>query len=213
MLLKLSNLHSGRYQYTQDLLALEQAGRARSLALNIGRAASPLRSQAWEAGLLSYPDQQFGQFLLRGIRDGFRIGARELGGRQSSKRNLQSAYEHPQIIRDYLAREESLGRIHRLSPQDLSTLPLIQVNPFGVIPKRHQPNKWCLIVDLSSPAGKSVNDAIDRDLCSIAYTSIDNAVSFIQALGPGCLPAKLDLREAYRAVPIHPQDRPLLAMQ
>ena len=161
LLLKLSNLHSGRYQYTQDLLALEQAGRARSLALSIGRAASPLHPQAWEAGLLSYPDQQFAQFLLRGIRDGFRIGARELGGRQSSKRNLQSAYEHPQIIRDYLAREESLGRIHRLSPQDLSTLPLIQVNPFGVIPKRHQPNKWRLIIDLSSPTGKSVNDAID----------------------------------------------------
>ena len=43
--------------------------------------------------------------------------------------------------------------------------------------------------------------------------SIDNAVSFIQALDPGCLLAKLDLREAYRAVPIHPLDRPLLGMQ
>ena len=160
---------------------------------------------------MSYPDQQFGQFLLRGIRDGFRIGARELGGRQSSKRNLQSAYEHPQIIRDYLAREESLGRIHRLSPQDLSTLPLIQVNPFGVIPKRHRPNKWRLIVDLSLPTGKSVNDAIDRDLCSIAYMSIDNAVSFIQALGPVCLLAKLDLSEAYRAVSANPPPGPSAA--
>ena len=117
------------------------------------------------------------------------------------------------MIRDYLASEEWLGRIHRLSPQDLSTLPLIQVNPFGVIPKCHRPNKWRLVVDLSSPTGKSVNDAIDRDLCLIANTSIDNAVSFIQALGPGCLLAKLDLREAYRAVPIHLQDRLLLAMQ
>ena len=42
---------------------------------------------------------------------------------------------------------------------------------------------------------------------------MDDAVSFIQALGAGCLLAKLNLREAYRAVPIHPQDRPLLAMQ
>ena len=85
--------------------------------------------QAWEAGLLCYPDQQFAQFLLRGIRDGFRIGAWELGGRQSSERNLQSAYEHPPIVRDYLARKESLGHIHCLSPQDLSTLPLIQDQP------------------------------------------------------------------------------------
>ena len=203
----------GHYRYTEDLLALEQAGQARARAHSIGRAASPLHPQAWEAGLASYPDQQFAQFLLRGIRDGFRIGAREHSRCQSSKRNLQSAYKHPQIIRDYLAREEQLGRIHRLSPQELSTLLQLQVNPFGVIPKRHRPNKWRLIVDLSSPHGKSINDAIDRDLCSISYTSIDSAVSFIQALGPGCLLAKLDLREAYRAVPIHPLDRPLLGMQ
>ena len=177
-----------------------------------GLTASPLHPQAWEAGLANYPDQQFAQFLLRGIRDGFCIGAREHSRCQSSKCNLQSAYEHPQIIRDYLAREERLGRIHCLSPQELSTLPQLQVNPFGVNPKR-RPNKWCLIVDLSSPLGKSINDAIDRDLSSITYRSIDNAVSFIQALGLGCLLAKLDLREAYRAVPIHPLDCPLLGMQ
>ena len=145
LLLRLSNLHTGRYHYMEDLLALEQARRTQAPAHSIGRAASPLHSQAWEAGFSTYPDQQFAQFLLRGIRDGFRIGAQEHGRHQSSKRNLQSAYEHPQIIRDYLAREERLGRIHRLTPQELSTLPQLRVNPFGVIPKRHRPGKWRLI--------------------------------------------------------------------
>ena len=51
------------------------------------------------------------------------------------------------------------------------------------------------------------------NLISITYMSIDNAVSFIQKLSPGCLLAKLDLRKACRAVPIHPLDRPLLGMQ
>lgn len=35
-----------------------------------------------------------------------------------------------------------------------------EVSLFGVIPKRNQLNKWGLIVDLSSPEGHTVNDAI-----------------------------------------------------
>ena len=38
-------------------------------------------------------------------------------------------------------------------------------------------------------------------------------VSFIRVLGKGCLLAKLDLKEAYRAVPVHPSDQRLLAVR
>ena len=93
------------------------------------------------------------------------------------------------------------------------SLPLLRISPFGVIPKRNRPGKWRLIVDLSSPEGHSVNDELDRALCSIQYSSIDDAVQIIRRLGPGTLLAKLDLREAYRVVPVHPEDRPRLGMQ
>ena len=33
--------------------------------------------------------------------------------------------------------------------------------------------KWRLVVDLSSPKGNTVNDGIDRDLCSLTYLMID----------------------------------------
>ena len=97
-----------------------------------------------------------------------------------------------------------------LSPSHDSS---IQLSPFGVIPKKNKPNKWHLIVDLSSPKGRSVNDAISKELCSIAYVSLDDAVAWIQSLGRGCMLAKLDLREAYRAVPFHPSDQHLLGVQ
>ena len=71
-------------------------------------------------------------------------------------------------------------------------------------------NKWCLIVDLSSPKGCSVNDGIGSSFCSLSY---DDAVSLLHTLGKGALMAKLDLKDAYRVVPVHPQDRPLLGMQ
>ena len=37
-------------------------------------------------------------------------------------------------------------------------------------------------------------------------------MQFVRTLGKGCLLAKLDLRQAYRAVPAHPSDRRLLAV-
>ena len=87
------------------------------------------------------------------------------------------------------------------------------LSPVGVIPKHNRPDKWRLIVDLLSPNGVSVNDNLDRAQCSIKYTSIDDAVAILRNLGRGALMAKLELKDAYRIVPIHPQDRPLLGMR
>ena len=47
----------------------------------------------------------------------------------------------------------------------------------------------------------------------MAYANLDHAVMMLQSLGKGCLLAKLDLKEAYRAVPIHPSNQRLLAIQ
>lgn len=41
----------------------------------------------------------------------------------------------------------------------------------------------------------------------------DDAMRIIQGLGIGALMAKLDLKDAYRIVPVHPDDRPLLGMR
>ena len=87
------------------------------------------------------------------------------------------------------------------------------LNRFGVIPKGHQKDKWWLILDLSYPTGHSVNDGIELELCSLSYTSVDHAAGLIIAQGGGTLQAKLDLKSAYRMVPVHPEDRQLLGMK
>ena len=48
--------------------------------------------------------------------------------------------------------------------------------------------------------------------CFCTLASVDKAVQLIQSLGKGCLMAKLDLQEAYRAVPTHPSDQRLLGV-
>ena len=112
---------------------------------------------------------------------------------------------------DYLRREEYLGRICRVRKADLGSRHMI--SPVGVIPKHNRPGKWRLIVHLSAPEGNSVNNGISSELSSVCYASIDDAVFFIRHLGGGCLLAKLDLMEAYRAVQVHPSDQPLLAVK
>ena len=86
----------------------------------------------------------------------------------------------------------------------------IHTSSFGVIPKRHQYNKWRLIIDLSSPRGRSVNDGIDRSMSLLAYILVADIASAILSLGPGSLLAKSDVKHAYRQ---NPDDRPLLGMR
>ena len=42
---------------------------------------------------------------------------------------------------------------------------------------------------------------------------MDNAVSIIQHLGQGTQLVKMDLKDAYRIIPVHPQDHHLLGIQ
>ena len=99
-----------------------------------------------------------------------------------------------------------------IGPLELDSWPKAHVSRFGVIPKNHRPGEWRLIVDLSHPAGTSVNDGIEPELCTVNYTSVDVAVRMIRMRGLGTLMAKVDVESAYRIIPVHPTDRLLLGM-
>ena len=144
---------------------------------------------------------------------GFRIGydySKQQGLPTQLRRNMMSAHQNPQVIEAYLESELRKGRI--IGPFSRECIPDVRVSPFGVIPKS-KPGTWRLITNLSSPEGSSVNDGIDKSLCSIRYMSVDDVFNLVKALGKGTLLAKLDLKEAYRVVPVHPEDRPLLGVE
>ena len=123
---------------------------------------------------------------------------------------MRSVSEHPDVIDAYLSAELAARRL--AGPFDSPPWPSLHISPFGVIPKNHQPGKWRLILDLSSPAGRSVNDGIPKAPFSLHYVSVDDAIRALVDLGPGALMAKFDVQAAYRNVPIHPHDRFLLGM-
>ena len=125
---------------------------------------------------------------------------------------MHSAIENVSVVQDYLKKEMSLGRI--LGPVPPEAIPMgTQLSPFGVIPKSSQPGKWHLIVDLSSPESRSVNDCIEPELCSLQYLRLDDVITEVVRLGQGAQLAKLDIESAYRMIPVHPGDRHLLTVQ
>lgn len=64
---------------------------------------------------------------------------------------------------------------------------------------------------MSFPRGDSINDGTALDLCSVRYTSLDEAVKILQTCGVGALMAKADIVLAFLLLPVHPDDYCLLA--
>ena len=58
-----------------------------------------------------------------------------------------------------------------------------------------------------------MNDAIDPRLCSLKYVTVDQVTKKAMQLGIGSLIAKIDIKSAYRFIPVSPLDRHYLGMQ
>ena len=100
-----------------------------------------------------------------------------------------------------------------MGPFGKAVAPKVHINRFGVIPKKHQPGKWRLISDLSYPEGRSVNDLITPKWCSLSYISVEQVATEALLKGKGALIAKIDVKSAYRLIPVYPGDRKWLGME
>ena len=77
------------------------------------------------------------------------------GQYESAKHNMLSAKENPEVAQGSL--EDKCSKRCVLGPFPPQAVLEVHISRFGVIPKKGV-NKWCLILDLSSPDGSSVND-------------------------------------------------------
>jgi len=149
------------------------------------------------------------RWLIQGFSEGFRIGYSWQGtvNLKSSGRNMLSAGSHKDVVCTHLKGELQEGRVACCGPMGMAKELNIPVSPFGIIPKKGRPNQWKLILDLSAPENHSVNDGIPKNWCSLQYLDV---VEQIVHLGPVALLGKM---EAYRNIPVSPNDIRLLSMQ
>ena len=203
-------IQSGVYRYTGDLLSLDYCPVLPVLSHALLQVVTiSLNVSVWQAALAVHPDSIYRDFIISGLTEGFQIGFKCDQRLFSSKSNMRSAILNPAVIDEYLTKERAAGRfIGPLSPEVD-----VHLSHFGVIPKGHIPGKWRLITDLSYPPGLSVNDGIDNELCSLKYVTVDIVAGMVAMLGPASLMAKVDIQSAYRLIPVHPDDCPLLGVR
>lgn len=59
-----------------------------------------------------------------------------------------------------------------------------------------------MITHISYPSDRRINDFIDPDLCTVQYAFFDGVVDMITNLGRGALIGKMDVKNAFRLIPI-----------
>ena len=186
---------TGAFRYTNDLIELDRIssrGAQQQVQERLLGIITPLVLEHWESMLASHPDRKFVRYILQGIHDGFRIGFDGSKPVGSARKNMMSAIEHPGVVSDYLKKEMERGVL--LGSFEKVLVPGVVTSRFGMIPKSGQNGKWRLIVDLSYPEGRSVNDRISSNWCSLNYVRVDNVVKRLLELGVGAEMAKLDIR-------------------
>ncbi len=161
----------GQYVYMAHLLAIDKNLPVRDV-LETRRIpewdhiVTPMRADEWDRLLSEHPDRRYHTYLVKGLREGFRIGFSYESSRcLGAGSNMKSALERPAVIDQFVSAELAAKRI--LGPVEPDIASLINVNWFGLVPKGHVPDKWRLIVDLSFPQGGSVNDGVNSELCSL----------------------------------------------
>ena len=123
--------------------------------------------------------------------------------------NAATARTFSEALSSSIAQEISL--FHSVGPFPSPPFPNMVISSLGVRPKKN--GKFRIIMDLSRPFFYSVNDYIDRDCYSMQYCRVDDAVNHLCSVGPGAVMAKLDVKHAFRLIPVRSEDWHLLGYQ
>ena len=165
---------------------------------------SPLiNRQTLELLLSGYHDKHF---VIEGFLHGFKL---HYTGQciSSFLNNHASAERNVNILQQKINHEIHLGRV--AGPFNAPPFHPFIVSPLGLVPKK-EPDTYRIIHDLSAPKGYSVNEHIADEFVTVSYEIFDYVISLIQSIGYGCLMAKADIKDAFRLLPISPEDYKLL---
>lgn len=169
---------------------------------------TPVSSKALSLWLSGY-DKDEANFLVSGFDKGFSVGY--MGPhRERTSHNLKSCEDFPEVVKQKIAKEVEQNRI--AGPFVTPPLPCLQISPIGVVPKKES-GSYRLIHHLSYPPGDSINSYIPDIMKTVSYATIDDAIHIITSLGSSCYMAKCDIANAYRNLPICPEDHSLLGFK
>ena len=148
------------------------------------------------------------ELLSNGFNYGFPL---HYEGPQDSScaKNLLSAIQNPEAVDAKLDKEIAA---HRIAGSYCSPpFPHFRISPLGLVPKKTE-SEFRLIHHLSFPQGSSLNDGISSEFTSVSYATVEDAIHTIRTVGHSCFMAKTDIKNAFRIIPMQPQDYNLLGI-
>ena len=148
--------------------------------------------------------------LTQGFTFGFDLGFRGRPNSVLNVKNLTSCSDYPEAVDRAIDKEVQAGRF--LGPLEQLPFDEFQINPVGLVPKK-APGEFRMITNLSSPRGQSINDGILDEFVHISYSTLEDAVRLICKCGPSPFLAKLDIKHAFRLIPIKPSQHNLLCFR
>jgi hypothetical protein len=170
------------------------------------KASTPVNIDRLEYELTNYPDKDVRHYLLNGLRHGFHTGLQELPTQSLECKNLRSALNQPMVVDELLQREVDKG--YFIGPFDHPPFDVYRISPLGIAETKYSKKKR-LIMDLSAPHDheqrQSLNSLVDKELFSLKYVRIDDAIAKIRLYGKGSKMCCTDIVDAFKLIGIDPQ--------
>ena len=137
---------------------------------------------------------------MDGLVHGFDIGFTGIS-QSTLQKNLLSARQNAQGVDIAIMKE--LQRGHTSGPFSEPPFEVTHCSPIGAVLKKD--NSCRLIMDLSQPDGLSINENINKEDFPVVYTPFDAATAMVREVGPGCFLSKVDVKHAFRLLPVLPE--------
>lgn len=175
---------------------------------------SPINVNRLEYELKEHPDKHFVMYLLNGIRFGFDTLVSILDLPTFECKNLLSAIRDPESVDMLLKQEIDKGYVK--GPFSSPPFETYRVSPIGIAEGKYSGKKR-LILDLSSPheheTHESINSLIDKEVCSLSYVKIDDAIRAIKHFGKQTILNKTDMTDAFKQLGIRKDQHHLYCMK
>ena len=194
-------------------------GLRNALELRRKQALTPYRVEAWESLLrasdllLKYPT------LISSLLKGFDASIPNIYSTYTPP-NSPSLLQHPEAYHEMVANELQKGRyIGPCTRLEVETLiGPFQSSPLSWVPKPGKPGKFQAVHNFSfprspTPTVTSINEAIDADLYPCTWGTFDTICFIIYNLPSGSQAAIRDVAEAYRTIPVIPDQWPGLVVK
>ena len=177
---------------------------ARSHSLEV---TTPLRHEGWSRLLAKYPNLPW--YIQHGANAGIpKIVQTYIPPNDPSTHSLPTAFE--EIITREFNKRRYAGPFSRTEVEE--KIGPFQTSPLSMVPKAGKPGKFRLIQNLSfprnNPAIHSINHALDSDAFPCTWGTFSTICTLLNNLPPGSQGACQDVAEAYRIIPLAPDQWP-----